>query len=111
MKIVHLSELPQIKASHGDFYKKVMIGDNQVPHIFTFAQVTLEPGQIAPNHGHNGMFEIYLVEQGKVKLVVNNKYEYVADKGACIITESHETHEVSNPFNETLVITYFQLKI
>ncbi len=111
MKIVKLSDLPQVKASHGDFFKKVMIHDNEIPHVFALAQVSLLPGQVAPDHGHNGMFEVYLIEQGKVKLVVDGEKEYIAEKGACIITEPQETHEVSNPFDETLVITYFQLKV
>lgn len=111
MKIVRLTDLPKEKPLHGDFTKQVMIKDGELPYIYAFAQVTLQQGQIAAEHVHDGMYEVFLVEQGKVKLVFNGKKKYIAEKGSCIITEPHETHEVSNPFPETLVLTYFQSKV
>lgn len=111
MKIVTLSELPIEKPLHGDFTKQVMIKDGELPHIYAFAQVTLQQGQIASEHGHDGMYEVFLVEQGKVKLVFDGEKEFIAEKGSCIVTEPHETHEVSNPFPEPLILTYFQSRV
>ena len=111
MKFTKLSGLPKVKASHCDFYKQVMIENEEVPNIFTFAQVTLEPGQVAPNHGHDGMYEIFLIEEGAAQIITNGKQKIVAQKGTCVITEPDETHEVKNPYNEKVVITYFQSKV
>jgi mannose-6-phosphate isomerase-like protein (cupin superfamily) len=111
MKIVKLSELQDEKSSHGTFSKKVMIGDGVIPYIYRFAQVVLQSGDVAGRHGHDGMYEVFFVEQGKMKIVFDDKKEHILEKGACIVTEPHETHEVSNPFPEPLVLTYFQSKV
>lgn len=111
MKIIKLYDLQKKKPLHGEFTKQVMVGSGEIPHIHEFAQVTLQQGQIAQEHGHEGMYEVFLVEKGKVKLVFDGKDEYIVEKGACIVTEPHETHEVSNPFSEPLILTYFQSKV
>lgn len=111
MKIVNLQDVLSVKPAHGNYLKKVMIDNGEIPHIFAFAQVTLAPGVKTEPHGHDGRYEIFLVEQGKAKLIYNGKDEYVAEKGACIITDPSETHEVSNPFDEDLVMTYFQVEV
>lgn len=110
MKLVKLNEIQDEKATHGNFAKKVMIKEGEISHVFQFAQVTLKEGQLAPNHGHDGMYEIFLVEQGRAKLVFDNKNEYIAERGSYIVTEPNETHEVSNPFPEPLILTYFLVK-
>ena len=111
MKIVSLKNLPKEKPLHGSYSKQVMIQSGEIPNIYSFGQVTLQQGQIAANHWHDGMYEVFLVEQGKVRLVFDEVKEVIAEKGSCITTEPHETHEVSNPFPETLVLTYFQSKV
>lgn len=111
MKVVKLDDIPEEKPPTNDYAKKVFINNGEIPHLFTFAQATFQPGQKKIEHGHYGRYEVFLVEQGKVKIVFDGKKEIIAEKGSCIVTEPHETHEVSNPFPETLILTYFQTTI
>ncbi len=110
MKTVKLNEITPEESSHSGIMKKVLIHKDKLPHIYTFAQVTLKPGQKTEPHSHKGMYEVFLVEKGNIKIFINNR-EYIEEEGSCIITEPNDTHKVSNPFNKPSVITYFQLKI
>jgi len=111
MKIVKLQDLPQSVSSHGDFEKKVMIGDGEIPHIHTFTQAILQPGQSAIIHKHQDLYEVFFVKEGKAKVIINKKKEYSIEKDSCFIIEPHEIHEVTNPFKKPLVLLFFRSKI
>lgn len=110
MKITNTRDIPLEKALHGPYMKQVFVGDSEVPNLGVFGRVVIKPGQIAADHGHEGKAEVYLIEKGKGKLVFNKSIEKEVFQGDIVITNSDETHELSNPFDEDLDLLFLEVK-
>ncbi len=109
MKIVSLKDLPETTTSHNATGKKrVMIGKDQINFLLQFAQVAFKPGEVASEHTHNDMYEVFLVESGSGIIRINDK-KYPLEKGTCVTVEPGELHEVTNTGAEDLVLTYFEI--
>ncbi len=112
MKHVSLSDLPTQGVSHNpEIKKKVMLGSDDLPHLTTFAQARFAPGQAADRHKHDDMAEVFLIESGACKLILNGDTELVLAPGVCIAVEPGEYHELINTGSAELVITYFGLRV
>lgn len=111
MKMISLKDLPEEGVSHDpDLMKKVMIRQGQLPHLKSFAQLRMTPGQVAHAHAHDSLYEIFLIETGDGTLDVDGK-EYTVSAGTCVVFEPAEVHEVTNTGSEELVLTYFGLEV
>jgi len=111
MKMVSLQDLPEEGVSHDpDLMKKVMIRQGQLPHLKSFAQLRMTPGQVAHAHAHEHLYEIFLIETGEGTLDVDGTEQKVT-AGTCVIFEPSEIHEVSNRGSDELVLTYFGLEV
>lgn len=106
MKIIALRDLPETTTSHNAGRKKQIIGKDVIKSLTQFSQVAFLPGEVAKEHKHADMFEVFLVEKGKGTLKVNGQ-EHGIEQGMCFIVEPRELHEVANTGKEDLVMTYF----
>lgn len=106
MKIVSLHSLPEIVSSHNVGKKKQFIGNNEIPSLVQFSQVSFDQGEVVAEHKHEDMYEIYLVEQGAGMIKINGENHPLA-KGTCLVIDPGELHEVSNTGDGNLVLTYF----
>lgn len=87
MKIISLSNVPEEGVSHNpEIRKKVMLRAGEIPHLNSFSQACLGPGQVAGAHAHKDMYEIFFIEEGNGIICVENK-RYRLEKGVCIVVE------------------------
>ena len=64
----------------------------------------------APGHAHQDMCEVFFVEAGQGNICIDGT-DYALTPGVCVAVEPGEVHEVSNPGQEELVLTYFGLRV
>ena len=110
MKIVNLKEIAKEKGSHGDYSAQILIRSGEFANLNSFGKVVIKPGQCAEMHSHYGNYEIFFVLQGRLKIKFGDNTEQVCEKGACIVTEANETHEITNPYDESLEMLYLSIK-
>lgn len=109
MKTIDISKLENIGVSHSpEIKKRVILGNDELPHLKNFSQARFKTGQIASNHFHKDMYEVFFIEEGEGTISVNTK-EQRLKKGICVVVEPGEVHEVKNTGKSDLVITYFGL--
>lgn len=107
MKIVSLEKIKQEPSSHSPkIMKKVLIKKGEIPKLTNFSQAYFKPGQIASEHVHENMYEVYLVESGTGLIKVDGKVSQLKS-GDCVVTEPGEAHEFINTGKEDLILTYF----
>lgn len=105
MKYTLLNDIEEVGVSHNpDLKKKVLIANGEVPHLTQFSRVTFKVGQIASSHKHEDMYEIFSVESGIGKVVIDGKTIELAP-GVCVTVEPGEEHEITNTGSEDLLIT------
>lgn len=111
MKHVSLTQLTEQGVSHNPgIGKKVMLKAGELPHLTQFAQARFAPGQVAAAHQHSDMHEVFFVESGMGQIAIDG-HAHVLSPGVCVAVAPGETHEVSNPGTEELVLTYFGLLV
>ena len=111
MKQITLSSLPAEGVSHNpEIKKRVMLRKGDLPHLTTFSQATFAPGQTTSLHNHDDMAEVFFVESGSGKIIVDGEQLDLAE-GVCIAVEAGEMHQLSNDGDVPLEITYFGLKV
>ncbi|MBU0648472.1 cupin domain-containing protein [Patescibacteria group bacterium] len=86
--------------------KKVLIERGIVPQLMTFGEVMFKPGQRVEEHKHDTMFEVFFVQRGRAKFVVNGK-EVLLKEGDCLTVEPGEVHSQANPFEGDVTWLYF----
>lgn len=110
MKITKLDSLPQQQVSHNpEIIKKVMLDNQDLPHLTNFSQATFAPGQVASAHAHQDMYEVFFVSAGQGIMQIDRQ-KHDLTPGVCIAVETGETHEVINTGTEALVLTYFGIE-
>ena len=76
MKKTNLQDLPQQAVSHNpEITKKVMLSNQDIPHLTNFSQATFAPGQVASAHSHQDMYEVFFVSAGAGIMLINGKKE------------------------------------
>lgn len=111
MKIVQLAAIPETTTSHNAAGKKRnMIPTGAIPSLVQFSQVSFAPGEVATEHKHDDIYEVFLVESGNGVIKINGKVHDL-EKGTCITVEPGELHEVSNTGSTDLILTYFGITI
>lgn len=111
MKYISLDEINEVGVSHNpEIKKKVLILNGQIPHLMQFSRATLKPGQIANNHKHEDMYEIFNVESGEGEIIVNGS-KYSLTSGVCVTVEPGENHEVINTGKVDLILTMLGMKV
>lgn len=110
MKITNLHQVSAQEVSHNpEIKKKVMLSFGDLPHLTNFSQATFAPGQLASNHCHQDMSEVFFVESGSGIICINQQ-KFTLTPGTCIAVEAGEYHEIINTGDTELVLTYFGIK-
>lgn len=111
MKLIRLKKVKHEASSHTSsnlLSKKVIIKNGEIPHLTQFAQGYFQPHCFVDKHKHKDMYEIFLIEKGKIEFVVNKK-TLLLKSGDSIIVEPGEEHQLKNRFNRICIITYFSI--
>lgn len=107
MKLVHLGKLEEVGVSHNpDIKKKVILDRDYIPKLMTFGQATFQPGQAVDAHKHDTMFEVFFIQSGKARFVIDEKVIELVQND-CITIEQGEMHAQSNPYEEPVTWLYF----
>ncbi|RZM75957.1 cupin domain-containing protein [Leptolyngbya iicbica] len=110
MKQTRLADLATQGVSHNAaIRKKVMLQLGDLPHLTQFAQAQFPPGAIAGAHHHDDLHEVFFVESGTGKIVINGQSHDLIP-GVCVAVAPGETHEVCNTGSEVLTLTYFGIR-
>jgi quercetin dioxygenase-like cupin family protein len=111
MKIGLLSEITPAGVSHNPaILKRVMVRNGTVPHLTNFTQSVFPPGEVAPEHSHDDMYEVFLVESGSGVFVVNGETQSVGP-GSFVLIELGDSHAIKNDGVNDLVLTYFGIEV
>jgi len=111
MKINHLKELATLAVSHNPaISKKVMLANDDIAPVIQFAQATFPPGSKAPAHCHNDMIEVFFIEAGAGRIIVDGA-SYAISAGSTIAIEPGESHELENTGLEAMVVSYFSVQV
>ncbi len=102
-----LSERDNLPVTHQPtILKKVLVGPGELPALMNFSQAVFRPGDRAPGHRHDDMWEVFFVRSGRgVIRVDDTESELLADE--CWVIEPGETHEIYNDSESDLVLLYF----
>lgn len=104
MQYKSLEKLPAVGVSHNpEIKKQVFLEKGEVPHLTQLARAIFKPGQIAEAHEHSDMYEIFNIEDGSGKIVIDNQ-EYPLKKGVCVVVEPNEKHEIQNTSQNDLIV-------
>lgn len=107
MKKISIKDLVEEGVSHNpEIRKKVIIRKGEVPHLTSYSQSYLKPGQITTNHVHENMYEIFHVIDGQCELEIGGK-KYILDKDECAIVYPGEWHTIRNNAENDLILRYF----
>ena len=111
MKITTLAEVPTQGVSHDpEIQKRVMLRNDDLPHLTNFSQARFVPGQQVTPHKHVDMSEVFLVESGEGTIWINHvAYPLIA--GTCVAVEAGELHKLANTGQTDLVLTYFGILV
>lgn len=107
MKLVKTKELSEIGTSHdSDVKKKVFIGKDEIPKLMQFGSATFKPGQEVTAHKHETMYEVFLIQKGRIDFIVEGK-KVTASEGDCITVEAGELHSQHNNYSKDVTWVYF----
>lgn len=110
MKVNSLAAASEQGVSHNPrIRKRVLIADAQIGHVSNFAQAVFPPGEIACAHRHEDMTEVFFVESGEGRMVVDDEPVAIT-AGVCVTVDRGEVHEIQNTGSDDLVITYFGIR-
>ena len=107
MKYRTLADLGvQNTSHHSAVLKKVFVQNGEIPHLTNFSQAVFKPGDSVPEHSHQDMYEVFLVESGEGQIGINEKL-FELKPGVCVVVEPKEKHSLVCTGAENLVLTYF----
>lgn len=110
MKLINLEQISSQSVSHNpEIKKKVMLYLGDLPHLTNFSQATFAPQQVASNHCHQDMSEVFFVQSGTGKICINDQL-FALTSGTCIAVEAGEYHEITNTGDVDLIVNYFGIK-
>lgn len=107
MLIRDVNQIEESGVSHNpEIRKRVMIANGAVPHLTNFSMAVFKPGQVADEHAHDSMWEVFYVEGGEATFTIDGK-AFPAKPGTCVMIEPGEKHRVENTGDGDLVLRYF----
>ncbi|MGY6650321.1 cupin domain-containing protein [Wenyingzhuangia sp. IMCC45574] len=107
MKLVKTTELAELPTSHDpEIKKKVFVSNGEIPKLMQFGSAVFKPGQEVTSHKHETMYEVFLIQKGKIDFVVEGK-KVTVSTGDCITVEAGEMHSQHNNYKEDVAWIYF----
>lgn len=109
MKKISLAEATEQSVSHNpDIVKRVWVAAGEIPGLTNLSQAVVKAGQKADRHTHQDMYEVFVVRHGSGVIEVDD-VRHVLRRDDCVVIEPGESHEITNPNHEDLVLLYFGL--
>ena len=111
MDLINRSHIAETGVSHDSrIRKRVLVENGRIPKLTNFSQSIIKPGQFCPAHTHPDMWEVYLVESGKGKMILNGE-EIHLEPGDRLIVDPGEEHSMqNNSESDDLLLTYFGIE-
>jgi quercetin dioxygenase-like cupin family protein len=104
MKRGMLDELAELPVTHNpEIKKKVLFKDGDLPSITQYSQATFLPGQRAPAHAHEDMYEVFLCVSGSGLMTIDGE-AFALSPGAYFACAPGELHEIANNGSTPLLI-------
>ena len=111
MKIVSLSQTEITAVSHNPkIRKKTLLSNGELGPITNLEQAVFPPGEVAGEHAHADMGEVFMIVSGEGVIMINSE-EYPLAAGDCVVVEPNERHEIRNTGMDEMVVTYFGVKL
>jgi len=110
MKIVTLSDVETTVVSHNPrISKKLLLRDGELGPITNLSRASFPPGEVANEHLHTDMAEVFIIESGKGEIAIDGEV-YALAAGSCVVVDPNERHELRNTGPGELVVTYFGVR-
>jgi mannose-6-phosphate isomerase-like protein (cupin superfamily) len=107
VKIVRQQDLVKTPVSHNaNIGKTVFIQAGEIPNIVYFSQATFPPGEVALEHAHVDMTEVFYIQCGEGVMKVDDKV-LPLNTGDCITVAPGEKHELVNMGVDDMIVNYF----
>lgn len=108
MKLISVSELPEIATSHTEsaVTKKILIPHGEIPQLTNLSFGKFPAGQTVAEHSHTTMFEVFYVVSGELQFTVNGETIKVTTGNAVEIAPG-EAHSVANATEQEATTLYF----
>lgn len=107
MKLIHLDQVPITQVSHNaKIARKRYLGNDEIQNITNFSMAIFPPGEIANEHSHPDMVEVFYVLSGQATMTVDGVCHKLS-KGSCIKIDCNEQHELKNVGDHDLEVLYF----
>ncbi len=97
---------PTAVSHNASIPKRVLLENGEVDRITNFSIATFPVGERASAHSHPDMTEVFLVNRGAGRIVVDD-VGYSIAAGDCITVEPGEVHELENNGGEPMEVIYF----
>lgn len=111
MKLISLNKLQEESVSHNpEIKKKVFVRKGEVLNITQIAEITFQSGQIADEHKHPDMFEMFLVQTGDGQVKVDGEVISM-EKGSCVVVSPGEMHEVKNVGEDQMQVLVIGIEV
>ncbi len=86
-----------------------MLDPGEIPGLTNFSEAVFEPGDKAPGHAHDDMWEVFFVRSGGGALRIDGRENRLgADE--CWVIQPGEVHEIENDTDDALRLLYFGVR-
>jgi mannose-6-phosphate isomerase-like protein (cupin superfamily) len=110
VKIIRQEDLVKTQVSHNaNISKTVFIQSGEIPNIVYFSQATFPPGEVALEHVHVDMTEVFYIQSGEGAIKVDDNV-LPLNAGDCITVAPGEKHELVNMGVDDMIVNYFGVK-
>lgn len=111
MKKIKSTSIEEVGVSHNpDIKKRMMITAGEFGNIMSFGRAVFAPHQSTSAHAHPDMTEVFFILSGK-GVFHTNEGSIEVSKDDYISIPAGETHWQSNPYQESLELLYFGIKV
>lgn len=111
MKLIKINELPDVGVSHNaKIRKRVFLTDGEIPRVTNYSRCVFPPGEVAGDHLHKDMTEVFTCESGCGEIRIN-EVGYVFSAGTTVVVEAGEVHEIINSGRMDLVVTCLGIEV
>ena len=110
-RVVRTEDLPWTGVSHDPTIRKqVILQSGDVPSLIGLHRSVFLPGQLAPEHSHVDMHEVFNIIRGRGVFAIDGEPVAVS-AGTTVSLAPGQTHEVRNTGSEELELLYFGLQV
>jgi len=90
--------------------KHVLVSGGEIENVTGFSVAVFPPGEIAHEHSHSDMAEVFFIQSGTGTISVDGQPVSLRP-GQCVTVEPQERHELSNTGSTDMVVLYFGIRV